>query len=288
MLTIFVIKRISLEALQNRLGPKEYRCYPRISLYRISLYRESTVVKKGKVDIVISRFCCSISAINLRMMFLSLVLFVAAVALAAPRAIEKRSVSGNAAVNLNVNTGTPQHLASGFIYGIPDNANQIPSSFYSEIDFGYGRAGGAQVASPGLGWIWGLAEYKVRGSSFLKLSDVCLETSQNTKTYFQVRFASALSNYKTVCQHGGKFVFLIHDLWGADGTQNSSAPYPGDNGDWTSWDNYLTQWISDMNANGATADIIVDIWNEPDGTSFWNRSQAQWIQMWGRTYYRLR
>ena len=221
-------------------------------------------------------------------MFLSLVPFVAAIALAAPGAIEKRSVSGNAAVNLNVNTGTPQHLASGFIYGIPDTANQIPSSFYSEIDFGYGRAGGAQVASPGLGWIWGLVEYKVRESSFLELSDVCLETYLNTETYFQVRFGSALSNYKTVRQQGGKFVFLIHDLWGADGTQNSSAPYPGDNGDWTSWDNYLTQWISDMNANGATTDIIVDIWNEPDGTLFWNRPQAQWIQMWGRTYYRLR
>jgi hypothetical protein len=116
------------------------------------------------------------------MMFLSLAPFVAAVALAAPSAIEKRSVSGNAAVNLNVNTGTPQHLASGFIYGIPDTVNQIPSSFYSEVDFGYGRAGGAQVASPGLGWIWGLAEYKVRGWHFVNLSDVCLETHRNTKT----------------------------------------------------------------------------------------------------------
>ena len=131
-----------------------------------------------------------ISAINLRMMFLSLVPFVAAVALAAPGAIEKRSVSGNAAVNLNVNTGTPQHLASGFIYGIPDTANQIPSSFYSEIDFGYGRAGGAQVASPGLGWIWGLVEYKVRESSFLELSDVCLETSQILKPIFRSDLAA--------------------------------------------------------------------------------------------------
>jgi hypothetical protein len=120
-----------------------------------------------------------------------------------------------------------------------------------------------------------LAEHKVSALHFLKFSDVCLETYRSTKIHFQVRFASALSSYKTARQHGGKFVFLIHDLWGADGSQNSSAPYPGDNGDWTSWDEYLTQWISDMNANGATADIIVDIWNEPDGTSFWNRPQAQ-------------
>lgn len=104
----------------------------------------------------------------------------------------------------------------------------------------------------------------------------------------QIRFASALSNYQTTIQHGGKFIFLIHDLWGADGTENSTALFPGDDGDWTSWDAYLTQWISDMKANSATANLVVDIWNEPDLTVFWNRPQAQWIQLWGRTYYRLR
>jgi hypothetical protein len=104
----------------------------------------------------------------------------------------------------------------------------------------------------------------------------------------QVRFASALSNYKTTRKYGGKFIFLIHDLWGADGTQNSSAPYPGDNGNWANWDAYLTQWIADIKANSMTAGLSVDIWNEPDLTGFWNRPQAQYIQMWGRTYHRLR
>jgi hypothetical protein len=102
------------------------------------------------------------------------------------------------------------------------------------------------------------------------------------------RFASALSNYKTTRQNGGKFVFLLHDLWGADGSENSSAPFPGDGGDWSSWDNFLTTWISDMNANDATTGLVIDIWNEPDGTGFWKRTSAQWLQMWGRTYYRLR
>jgi hypothetical protein len=62
---------------------------------------------------------------------------------------------------LGNNTGTPQHLASGFIYGIPDQPNQIPDHFYTGIGFNYARAGGAQVAAPGRGWIWGLSEYKV-------------------------------------------------------------------------------------------------------------------------------
>jgi len=92
-------------------------------------------------------------------------LVAASVALAAPSPavehVQKRSVAGSATVNLNVNTGNIMHRASGFIYGIPDTANQIPDHFYTDIAFQYGRAGGAQVASPGRGWIWGLTEYKV-------------------------------------------------------------------------------------------------------------------------------
>ena len=64
-------------------------------------------------------------------------------------------------VNFSNNTGTPKHLASGFIYGIPDTQNQIPDSFYTGMGFNYARAGGAQVQAPGRGWIWGLTEYKV-------------------------------------------------------------------------------------------------------------------------------
>jgi len=202
-------------------------------------------------------------------MLLSLISLVVAVAFATPTQIEerarieKRNVTGNANVYLNNNTGIPEHLASGFIYGEPDTANQIPSHFYSDIDFGYGRAGGAQIPSPGLGWIWGLVEY-------------------------ENRFTSALSNYKTTSQNGGKFVFLLHDLWGADGSENSTAPFPGDNDDWSSWDDYLTRWISDMKSNDATTGLVIDIWNEPDGSGFWKRNASQWLEMWGRTYYRLR
>lgn len=73
-----------------------------------------------------------------------------------------RQVSGTSTVDLNNNTGNPLHLASGVLYGIPDAADQIPDQMYTNMGFNYGRAGGAQVAAPGRGWIWGYEEYKVR------------------------------------------------------------------------------------------------------------------------------
>ena len=71
---------------------------------------------------------------------------------------------GTATVSLSQPSGTPAHLASGFIYGIPDNgkdlSTQIPDHFYTDIKFNYCRAGGAQLPAPSRGWIWGLEEYK--------------------------------------------------------------------------------------------------------------------------------
>ena len=115
---------------------------------------------------------------------------------------------GTATVELASPSGSPNHLASGFIYGIPDTPNQIPAEFYTGMAFGYGRAGGAQISAPGRGWIWGPSEYNVR-------------------------FNSALSNYRTCREHGAKFQLLLHDMWGADGTENATALFPGDDGDWT-------------------------------------------------------
>lgn len=79
---------------------------------------------------------------------------------------DKRADTVTANVYLGNNTGSPNHYASGVLYGIPDTKDQIPSSFYEDMGFCYGRAGGAQVPEPGRGWIWGLTEYEVRGLTF--------------------------------------------------------------------------------------------------------------------------
>lgn len=80
---------------------------------------------------------------------------------------------------------------------------------------------------------------------------------------------------------------LIADIWGADGS--AKIAMPGDNGDWTSYDNFLTALINAINSNSMTAGLDLEIWNEPDLSGvFWQRDQAQYLQMWGRGYARLR
>lgn len=80
---------------------------------------------------------------------------LAATAVANP--LDRRQ-STTAVVNFGNNTGTPQHLASGTLYGLPDVVSQIPANFFSDIGWNYERAGGAQTS--GKGWIAGLSAYK--------------------------------------------------------------------------------------------------------------------------------
>lgn len=116
-----------------------------------------------------------------------------AVALLATQALgsailPRQSSSNTAVVDLSVKRGTPQHLASGFIYGIPDtNVNQIPDIFYQDVGFNYARVGGAQLSCGG--WIYGLDAYKCR-------------------------LQSTYNNYLTSRKYGAKVILLPHDIWG--------------------------------------------------------------------------
>lgn len=174
----------------------------------------------------------------------------------------KPPVTGIAKVFLDQKTGPPQHLASGFIYGIPDQPDQIPAHFYRDIHFRYSRAGGSQLPN-NRGWARSEAEY-------------------------EERFTSALSNYRTTRAHDGQFIYLFSDLWGADGGQPKDALWPGDDDDWTRFDALLTRWIADARAAQHFDGLIFDIWNEPDLHFFWNRSKERWLALWSRTYQRVR
>jgi hypothetical protein len=80
---------------------------------------------------------------------------------------------------------------------------------------------------------------------------------------------------------------LIADLWGADGT--SKIAMPGDDGDWSSYDDFLTALTDAANDNDMSAYLDLEIWNEPDLSDlFRHRDQMQYLAMWSRRYAKLR
>lgn len=192
--------------------------------------------------------------------------------------LPRQSSDNTAVVDLSVKRGAPNHYAAGILYGEPDTQNQIPDSFYTQTGIKYGRAGGAQLPAPSRGWIWGLV-------ISLPVLNILTDTSASLNEY-KGRFQSTLSNYKTIRKYGGTFIILPHDIWGTDHA-NSSTVWPGDNGNWTDYDNFLNQLFSDIKANGMTTAAVFDIWNEPDG-SFWARSQQQYFDLYVRTHKRIR
>ncbi|MET9503776.1 RICIN domain-containing protein [Streptomyces sp. NPDC006622] len=153
--------------------------------------------------------------------------------------------------------GAPAYNASGTIYGMTEDGSLPADHFYKDIKWKLMRAGGAQLDNPG-GWVAGK---------------------------YDRRWNSTLAQYQRTKALGGTFVILPHDLWGADGT--TSPTFPGDNGDWSLFDSFYDRLIADAQAAGMT-DIQWDIWNEPDWTPFWGRTQAQYLEMWKRAYQKIR
>src|SRR5687768_9360792 len=170
--------------------------------------------------------------------------------------VSAQAADESISVDFSVASGSPTYRASGWIYGMTENASGPADHFYRDVKFRYMRAGGAQLDSPG-GWVSG--KYDRRWNS----------------TRAQLLRTRAL---------GGEFVLLPHDLWGADGFGISR--FPGDNGNWTDYDNFLTRLIGDVRATGVP--VQWDIWNEPNITIFWNRPQSQYFELWRRSYQRIR
>jgi hypothetical protein len=161
------------------------------------------------------------------------------------------------AVDFSVAGGAPTYRASGMIYGLTPDGSLPPDHFFKDIKWHFERAGGAQLN--GGGYATSLADYRTR-------------------------FNATLAQYRRTKALGGTFVILPHDLWGADGT--TSQGFPGDNGDWTLFDNFVNQLISDVKANNMTVEW--DLWNEPELSGFWGRSQSQYLQMWSRFHAAVR
>ncbi|KAJ7584046.1 glycoside hydrolase family 39 protein [Mycena floridula] len=191
--------------------------------------------------------------------FGAIFLAISAISSGVSTIVPRQSSSQITFVDLATNTGTSVHRASGLLYGVPDNGNQIPSTFYTGMGFNYLSAGSAQDPAAA-GWIFG---------------------------GYTTRFQEALANYKTAKQFGAQFILKMSDLWGADGTQGTNAIYPGDDTTYAEYDRFLTQLVSDLKANSMTS-LKMLIWNEPELSAFWTRGQARYLDMWSHTVKFLR
>lgn len=65
-----------------------------------------------------------------------------------------------------------------------------------------------------------------------------------------------------------------------------SKGYPGDEGEWGRWEECIEQVVRQAKDNGW--DVEWDIWNEPDYSQFWKRSQEQFLDTWRVGYRKLR
>ena len=167
-------------------------------------------------------------------------------------------------VDFATQLGTPTYRASGFIYGLSEDGTQPPQSFVSDIKTQFFRAGGAQLDCPDGGYVNGK---------------------------YARRWNSVVAYHQQAKAVGGKLILLPHDLWGADAVCNVPR-WPGDNGNWTEFTNFMTQVINDAKANGMSgSNVQWDIWNEPDlvtPVQFWGRDQTQYLEMWKRAYQQIR
>lgn len=82
--------------------------------------------------------------------------------------LTRRDVSPDAisVVNLAVDRGESQHGASGVLYGLPLDLNQIPDKWFIDMGYGYSRGGGSSLTAGGHAWITSFDDYKVGNVRF--------------------------------------------------------------------------------------------------------------------------
>lgn len=166
-------------------------------------------------------------------------------------------------VNLDQCSGTPQHYSQGILYGM-SGGQTPPQSYIHDIGVNYESAGGAQIDSQPAGYASSMDSYNKR-------------------------FAQLVGAFSRINQENGVIIVKMADLWGADERTNSDFLWPGDNGDWTKWDAFVQQVISDIKSNGMANPFTTQVepFNEPDG-NFGGRPQSQYNDMWVRTVNALR
>jgi len=162
-------------------------------------------------------------------------------------------------IDLTKPIGAPDYSATGFLHGLNQDGTKPPDELVVPLKPQLFRGGGSTL--PGGGWsLGGLDGYRIRWTNVVD------------------RFHRAASLRAEYC-------IVMADLWGANGVDiKPTDPYPGDNGDWSNYERFVTQVIADVHAAGMRTDQVqLEIWNEPDyGEVYWPRPKSQYEEMWRR------
>ena len=94
-----------------------------------------------------------------------------------------------------------------------------------------------------------------------------------------LRFGN-LSTYRRAKDHNAQFMCMLFGDFEdptVKGRLNANAHWPGDGGDWASWENFVTRMAEQARGAGWT-DVIWEPWNEPDINYFWKRSYRRFLE----------
>lgn len=187
------------------------------------------------------------------------------IGVATPGLLSSKIVEGASKQEVTIDVDDPieesDHNASGFLYGLSYGGKKPSNQWLTPLKPGLFVGGGARLE----GGAWakgGLEGYEKRWEMVKQQYD---------------RISGLPSD--------PEYVIRISDLWGADAVTvvDEDDPFPGDNGNWKRWEGLLEQIIVDVEKAGMDPDEIqFEIWNEPNYSLFWNRSQEQFRELWRR------
>ena len=190
-------------------------------------------------------------------------LATAIVAPAAPAFASNQTVT----VNFGSTNGTASGVGSGFLYGYSQDGTGPNDGLLASLAPTSGRGGGSRLS--GDGWI---GDGYTNGSGF---------TARINSAIDQAKRLNGLPSH-------ARYDLLLSDVYGADTTQPSNTTYPCTNGNCSNWTSFIDDVVSAVKSAGVN--VNYDIWNEPDGSSFWGPGYAgtQYYQMWDSAYNEIR
>ena len=185
----------------------------------------------------------------------------------APTAAATNALDTTVTVDVSQTGSAPTHVGSGFLYGLTQDGAGPADNLLRPLAPTLFRGGGASL--DGEGWIGD--DYTAGAGYRARMDSTIAQAGRVTTAPYQARYD-----------------LLVSDVYGAGSSQPADTIEPCDNNDCLNWVTFIDHVVGDVQAAGVS--VAYDIWNEPDGTSFWQRgvNSPQYYQMWDTAVREIR